>query len=91
MNAPDFEIYTTGYCGYCRRAKDLLAQKQASYEDIRVDAEPERRAEMVQRSGGRRTVPQIFIERRPIGGCDELYRFERERRLDDLLSNPREY
>lgn len=79
------EIYTTGYCGYCRRAKALLDTKPVSYEEIRVDAEPERRAEMVQRSG-RRTVPQIFIDERGIGGCDELFALERAGDLDKLLN-----
>ncbi|HEX7047122.1 MAG TPA: glutaredoxin 3 [Gammaproteobacteria bacterium] len=79
------EIYTTGYCGYCRRAKMLLNDKAAEYEEIRVDAEPERRAEMMARSG-RRTVPQIFINGAGIGGCDELFALERKGRLDDLLA-----
>ncbi|HEX7029419.1 MAG TPA: glutaredoxin 3 [Gammaproteobacteria bacterium] len=79
------EIYTTGYCGYCRRAKMLLDGKSASYEEIRVDAEPERRAEMVARAG-RRTVPQIFIDGKGIGGCDDLFELERNGRLDELLT-----
>lgn len=84
------EIYTTGYCGYCRRAKSLLDTKDVSYEEIRVDAEPERRAEMMQRSS-RRTVPQIFIDGAGIGGCDELFQLEREGRLDTLLSGKRDH
>lgn len=79
------EIYTTGYCGYCRRAKMLLDDKAAAYEEIRVDADPSRRAEMTTRSG-RRTVPQIFINGTAIGGCDELFALERKGRLDDLLA-----
>lgn len=79
------EIYTTGYCGYCVRAKSLLDNKQASYEEIRVDRTPERRAEMNQRSG-RRTVPQIFINGEGIGGCDDLFRLERDGRLDRMLA-----
>ena len=79
------EIYTTGYCGYCRRAKALLDMKSVSYEEIRVDVEPEQRAEMVQRAG-RRTVPQIFIDERGIGGCDELFALERAGDLDKLLN-----
>lgn len=80
------ELYTTGYCGYCRRAKSLLDSKAVPYEEIRVDTEPARRGEMMERSGGRRTVPQIFIDRQPIGGCDELFQLEREGQLDKLLN-----
>ncbi len=79
------EIYTTGYCGYCRRAKSLLEGKRAEYEEIRVDANPERRREMTERSG-RRTVPQIFINGEGIGGCDDLFQLEREGRLDAMLA-----
>ena len=79
------EIYTTGYCGYCRRAKSLLEAKGAGYEEIRVDEHPERRPEMNARSG-RRTVPQIFINGAAIGGCDDLFELEREGRLDGLLA-----
>lgn len=79
------EIYTTQYCGYCRRAKMLLDNKGAAYEEIRVDADPERRAEMTKRSGGRRTVPQIFIDDRGIGGSDDLFQLDREGQLDKML------
>lgn len=78
------EIYTTPWCGYCRRAKTLLDGKGADYREIRVDSDPERRAEMTSRSG-RRTVPQIFIHGRSIGGCDELFQLDRDGRLDKLL------
>jgi len=84
------EIYTTGYCGYCRRAKSLLEEKGSAYEEIRVDFDPARRAEMMQRAHGRRTVPQIFINGRGIGGCDELFQLEREGQLDKLLSEKRD-
>jgi len=79
------EIYTTAWCGYCRRAKSLLESKGVAYEEIRVDAEPARRAEMLERSEGRRTVPQIFIDGRGIGGCDDLFELERRGELDKLL------
>lgn len=82
---PKIEIYTTGYCGYCRRAKMLLDNKDVAYEEIRVDDQPGRRAEMTERSG-RRTVPQIFINGTGIGGCDELFALERKGRLDELLA-----
>lgn len=80
------EVYTTGYCGYCRRAKSLLDSKAVPYEEIRVDTAPERRGEMMERAGGRRTVPQIFINEQGIGGCDELFQLERDGRLDTLLN-----
>ena len=86
MTSAQIEIYTTGYCGYCRRAKSLLEGKDATYTEIRVDEQPERRAEMTQRAGGRRTVPQIFINGEGIGGCDELFQLEREGRLNNLLN-----
>lgn len=79
------EIYTTEYCGYCRRAKSLLDSKGVAYEEIRVDASPERRVEMVERSGGGRTVPQIFIDDRGIGGSDDLFQLDREGQLDKML------
>ena len=86
MSAARVELYTTGYCGYCRRAKSLLESKAVPYEEIRVDSEPDRRGEMMQRSGGRRTVPQILINGQPIGGCDELFQLEHEGQLDKLLN-----
>lgn len=86
MSEARVELYTTGYCGYCRRAKSLLESKTVHYEEIRVDADPVRRGEMMERSGGRRTVPQIFINGQPVGGCDELFQLEREGQLDKLLN-----
>jgi glutaredoxin 3 len=81
------EIYTTRYCGYCRRARMLLEGKQISYEEISVDGDPEGRARMTARSNGRRSVPQIFINDRSIGGCDELFQLDREGQLDKLLGS----
>jgi len=81
------EIYTTPYCGYCQAAKRLLKQKSASYSEVNVSAQPERRAEMTQRADGGRTVPQIFIGGRHIGGCDELYQLERSGKLDSYLAD----
>ena len=80
------EIYTTRFCGYCQAAKRLLTQKNVAYAEVDVGAEPQRRAEMTQRANGGRTVPQIFIGGRHIGGCDELYELERSGKLDDLLA-----
>lgn len=80
------EIYTTPLCGYCHAAKRLLTQKGASYSEIDLSQQPERRAEMMERSSGGRTVPQIFIGDTHVGGCDELYGLERSGKLDALLS-----
>lgn len=80
------EIYTTPFCGYCRLAKHLLGQKGAAFTEIDVSADPGLRAAMVERAGGRRTVPQIFIGETHVGGCDELYALERAGRLEPLLN-----
>jgi glutaredoxin 3 len=78
------EIYTTDTCPYCVRAKMLLDKKGASYKEIRVDLNENLRNEMISRSG-RRTVPQIFIDGKAIGGCDDLYALEANHQLDELL------
>lgn len=80
-------IYTTPTCGYCAAAKRLLASKGAAYEEIDVAAAPARRTEMIQRAGGRRTVPQIFIGDTHVGGCDDLYALESTGRLDRALAD----
>jgi glutaredoxin 3 len=77
-------MYATAACPFCQSAERLLRAKGAQIETIRVDLEPERRAEMTRKSG-RHTVPQIWIGERHIGGCDDLYALEREGRLDPLL------
>jgi len=77
-------MYCTASCPFCRSAERLLAAKGAKIEKVRVDLEPERRAEMTQRSG-RRTVPQIWIGERHVGGCDDLYALDRQGELDTLL------
>ncbi|MEO5330522.1 MAG: glutaredoxin 3 [Magnetococcus sp. YQC-5] len=82
---PEIVVYSTTVCPYCVRAKMLLNKKNLAFEDINLDKEPERRDEMVQKAGGRRTVPQIFINGRHIGGCDDLYALEQEGKLDELL------
>lgn len=84
MTAP-VTLYTTRFCPYCVRARRLLDSKGVDYTDIAVDAEPALRREMTERSG-QRTVPQIWIGERHIGGCDELYHLERDGRLDALLA-----
>jgi glutaredoxin 3 len=80
------EMYTTAVCPYCVRAKQLLVQKGVSVvEEIRVDLLPERRDEMMARTG-RRTVPQIYIGTTYVGGCDDLYALEHDGKLDALLA-----
>lgn len=78
-------MYCTAACPFCQAAERLLAQKGVAIDKVRVDLEPERRAEMMQKSGGRRTVPQIWIGERHVGGCDDLYDLERQGGLDPLL------
>ena len=80
-------LYTTQFCGYCRAAKNLLRAKSLDYEEIDVGFDPDKRADMVQRAGGLRTVPQIFIHGRHVGGYDELAALEREGKLNDWLAN----
>lgn len=82
----DVVIYTKSWCGYCTRAKALLARKGTPFTEIEVSNDPALRDEMVTRAGGRRTVPQIFIGETHVGGCDDLYELEREGRLDPLLA-----
>jgi len=79
-------MYCTATCPYCIRAQRLLQNKGVAFDQVRVDLEPERREEMVQRAGGRTSVPQIFIDERHIGGCDELHALERAGELDSLLA-----
>jgi glutaredoxin 3 len=77
-------MYCTAACPFCQSAERLLVEKGARIEKIRVDLAPERRGEMVQKSG-RHTVPQIWIGERHIGGCDDLYALDRKGGLDPLL------
>ena len=84
MSDPKVVMYTTGWCPYCSRARELLNSKGVAIEEIDVDARPEARTEMMARSG-RRTVPQIFIGETHVGGCDDLHELEASGRLDTLL------
>jgi glutaredoxin 3 len=83
---PSVEIYTKTFCGYCWRAKHLLESKGVAYHEISVDFGGEVRMQMIDRANGRTTVPQIFIDGRHIGGCDELLALERSGELDPLLA-----
>ena len=80
------ELYTTPICGFCHRAKALLTSKGVSFSEVDVMADPSRRAEMMERANGGRTVPQIFINGEHIGGSDDLAALERAGKLDALLS-----
>lgn len=83
----DVVIYTSTVCPYCVRAKMLFGKKKVAFREINLDREPDLRDEMVKMAGGRRTVPQIFIGDRYIGGCDELYELEWDGELDPLLAS----
>jgi glutaredoxin 3 len=85
MSGPAITIYATGWCGFCQRAKALLARRNLSFHEIDVESDPKLREEMIARSG-RRTVPQIFIGDTHIGGCDDLLALEADGGLDRLLS-----
>lgn len=78
-------IYTKPYCPYCVRALSLLEEKGVDFTEVAAAFDPEKKAEMVQRSGGRMTYPQIFVGDRHIGGCDDMLALERSGQLDPLL------
>lgn len=81
----EIEIYSKFLCPYCMRAKKLLKKKKQSFKEIDVGRSADLRQEMISRAGGRSTVPQIFIDGRHVGGCDELMALERDGRLDPML------
>lgn len=83
---PTVEIYTKVFCSYCWRAKGLLDRKGIAYVEIGVDRGGELREQMIQRANGRTTVPQIFIDDRHIGGCDDLFALDRMGKLDELAA-----
>ena len=82
---PKVEMYVKTTCGYCYRARQLLDAKGVKTVEHVVDS-GDKKHEMVERAGGRMTVPQIFIGGKHIGGCDELFRLERAGKLDELLA-----
>lgn len=79
------EIYTKTFCGYCWRARELLEAKGIAFEEYVIDGGGPKREEMIQRAGGRTTVPQIFIDGRHVGGCTDLLALERDGKLSELL------
>lgn len=84
MSQPNIIIYSSANCPYCTRAKQFFDNKGLSYTEIRVDLDPDKRAEMMQITG-RRTVPQIFINNKHIGGCDDLMALAAAGEIDKLL------
>lgn len=78
-------IYTTQTCGFCIRAKQLLADRDIPYQEVDVTGDDDARAKLVEKSGGQRTVPQIFIGEQPIGGYSDLAQLDREGKLQPLL------
>jgi glutaredoxin 3 len=80
------KIYTTPICPYCVRAKSLLKKKGAQIDEIDVFMDGDARSEMEAKSGGRQTVPQIFVGETHVGGCDDLYELEHDGKLDSLLN-----
>ena len=86
MAADRIIVYSTPFCGYCGAAKRLLAGKGAEFTEIDVMFDPEQRRKMIEDSGGRRTVPQIFIDGRHIGGFDDLSALDASGELDGLLA-----
>ncbi len=81
-------IYTRQFCGFCTRAKSLLSAKGVKYHEIDVTYDPDQRAQMMSRSGGKNTLPQVFIGQTHVGGCDDLHALEAKGGLDPLLASP---
>ncbi|MTH33383.1 glutaredoxin 3 [Paracoccus limosus] len=82
------EIYTTPTCPYCMAAKALLRKKGVAYEETDVSRDPDLRMAMTQRAGGRRSVPQIFIDGQSVGGSDDIHALDAQGKLDGLLGLP---
>lgn len=82
----DIEIYTIAWCPYCDRARALLQKKGVPFTEHDAPTNSEARKQAIQRSGGKTTVPQIFIDGRSIGGCDDLVKLDRTGQLDPLLA-----
>ena len=83
---PIVELYTSPFCGYCIVAKRLLVDRNLNYIEVDLSSEPNRRSEMLSRSGGSHTVPQIFINNQHVGGCDELQALDRSGELLKMIS-----
>jgi glutaredoxin 3 len=86
-NKPKIEVYSGDYCPYCVRAKSLLNQRNLEFVEYDVQNHPEKRVEMSKRTNGGRSIPQIFINDKHVGGCDELYALDKKGKLDDWLAD----
>ncbi len=84
--AAKVEIYTWATCPFCIRAKNLLNKKGVEFVEYGIDGDEDARAKMAQRANGRRSVPQIFINDRHVGGCDDIHALESKGKLDELLA-----
>ena len=84
MTQPRITLYVTGWCPYCQRARGLLAGKGIAFDEVNVEDDENFRREMIARSG-RNTVPQIFIDDQPIGGCDDLFALDHSGELDRII------
>ncbi len=82
---PNVEIYTWQFCPFCIRAKSLLNEKGITFTEYSIDGDQEARRKMSEKAEGRNTVPQIFINGKGIGGCDELHELDRNNKLNDLI------
>ena len=78
-------IYTSSLCGFCYRAKSLLKKKKIPFKEIDIDLDFSKRNEMIKKSGGRTSVPQIFFKDHHIGGCDDLYKLEEDNGLENFV------
>ncbi|WP_063570383.1 MULTISPECIES: glutaredoxin 3 [Luteibacter] len=85
MSTPDITIYSTAVCPYCVAAKNLLKARGLEWNEVRIDMDPAQRDLMLEKSGGRRTVPQIFINGTHVGGFDDLSAADRSGRLAEIL------
>ena len=81
------EVYTTNWCPYCNRAKGLLKKLGQEYEETNIENDDSKRDEMIKRAGGARTVPQIFIDGKHVGGCDELHGLHSSGKLEKMLKS----
>lgn len=84
--AAKVEIYTWRTCPFCIRAKSLLARKGVDFVEYSIDGDEAAREKMAQRANGRRSLPQIFINHRHVGGCDDIHAIEAQGKLDELLA-----
>ena len=85
QNNNEIYIYTSSLCSFCFKAKSLLANKNIIFNEINIDLNYKKREEMISKSNGKTSVPQIFIGTQHIGGCDELFRLEEENKLEVLI------